>query len=51
VLPDLGNDIVLGMPFLAEYNPYIDFAARELTFANGQRVTCVPPDSTIPGVV
>lgn len=38
VLPKLGHDIVLGMDFLAKYNPRVDFAARVITFADGLRV-------------
>ena len=39
VLPCLTHDCVLGMGFLAEHNPSVDFAAQELTFADGYRVT------------
>ena len=41
MLDGLSHDIVLGMDFLAKHNPTVDFAARELLFADGQRVFSV----------
>ena len=35
VLPSLEHDVVLGMDFLAKYNPSVDFAAREMILPTG----------------
>ena len=40
VLPGLGHDIALGMNFLAEHNPQVDFSARTLTFSDSSCVAC-----------
>ena len=48
VLPGLAHDIVLGMDFLGVHNPTIDFAGRDMLFANGFRVAseCVQSGAT-----
>ena len=38
VLPGLSHDIVLGMDFLAEHNPQVDFAHRSMRFSDAVAV-------------
>ena len=51
VLDALSHDLVLGMQFLAKHNPSVDFAAREMTFADGVAISTEPGDSVVSSAV
>ena len=50
VLPQLTTNVILGMDFLREYNPHVDWSQNTLLFVFDSRIVAVDT-SMVPGSI